>query len=169
MPALFAAEKGNTPETEAPYLKMIVEELSAIEEKAVSLADAFPDDKFGWRPADGVRSVSEIFVHMCGANYWIPSLMGEQIPESFGKDAEKTITSKADVIKTLKDSYKTAQIFVASLKADDLETTVKTPFGDMSKRKLALLLVNHGHEHIGQGIAYARSNGVVPPWSKKEK
>lgn len=154
---------------EDPYLKMIVGELSSLEEKAVGLANEFPEDKFSWRPAEGIRSVSESFIHMCGANYWLSTFGGMEIPESFPKDAEKVLTSKEDVIKALKGSFEQARKFIASISPDQFEEIIKLPFGDKTKREVCMIIVGHGHEHVGQLIAYARSTDVVPPWSKKDK
>lgn len=152
-----------------PYLKMIVEELSSLEKKAVDLANEFPDDKYTWRPAEEIRSVSESFIHMCGANFWLSKFGGLEIPESFPKDAEKTITSKEDVVKTLKSSFEQARKFVSGINPEQFEDIIELPFGKKTKREVCLLLVGHAHEHVGQLIAYARSNDVIPPWSKKDK
>lgn len=155
-------------DNEAPYLSLLLKDLEEVEQKAIGLAEEFGEDKYNWRPAEGIRSVSEIFVHICSANYWILSLTGAKIPESFGRDAEQKITEKSEVIKTLKNSYESAKQFINNLKPEELNEVVKTSFGEFTKRKLVLMLVTHSHEHVGQAIAYARSNGVVPPWSKKK-
>lgn len=152
----------------SPYLQMIVDELESIEEKVTSLAAEMPEDNYSWRPDEGIRSVSEVFVHIGGANHFILSFLGKQMPEGFSRDAEKTMTSKEDITKFLKDSFSAAKDFVSSVDDTGLDDVVELPFAKMSKRKVLFLLANHSHEHLGQAIAYARTNGVIPPWSKKE-
>ena len=164
-----SAGNNTAPSTElSPFLQIVVDELGALEEKVTSLAEAVPDDKYGWRPEEGVRSVSEVFVHIGGANHFILSFLGKSMPEGFSQDAEKTMTNKADVIEFVKASFADAKEFVATLDDAGLEEVVKLPFAEMSKRKVLFLLSGHCHEHLGQVIAYARSNGITPPWSKDE-
>jgi hypothetical protein len=74
-------------------------------EKLVQLAEAIPEDKYTWRPADGVRSVSEAFLHAAGANYGIPQFLGVKPPDGFDLEKfEKSTTKKADVIAAIKGS-----------------------------------------------------------------
>ena len=153
----------------APEIKVVLNDLSILEDKITSLAEAIPADKYGWRPEDGVRSVSEVFAHIGSANYFIASLMGAKIPDGFGENPEKTITEKSELQKLLKNSFKFVKDFVSNYDTSKLETVVKTPFGEMTNRDLLLLITSHLHEHLGQAIAYARINGVVPPWSKKSE
>lgn len=76
----------------------IVNELTAVEKKLVGLAEATPAEKFGWRLADGVRSVSEVYMHVAGANYMLPTIVGAKMPEGITRDMEKTVTDKAKVV-----------------------------------------------------------------------
>ncbi len=166
--SLFA---GNNPEPASevsPYLQMIADDLGAVGDKVISLAEEVPADKYSWRPEEGVRSVSEVFVHIGGANHFILSFLGKDMPEGFSRDAEKNMTGKEDIVKFLKSSFEAAKKFVLAVDADKLDETVKLPFAEMSQQKVLLLLTTHCHEHLGQSIAYARTNGVTPPWSKKE-
>lgn len=144
----------------------VVKELTNVEKKLVSLAEAMPAEKYGWRPAEGVRSVSEVYVHVAGANYGLPSVIGVKMPEGITREMEKTVTEKAKVIETLKASFEHARKAVESVPDADLEKKVKFFGQDMTERQILMVLVTHGHEHLGQSIAYARMNGVVPPWSR---
>jgi len=159
---------GDNSET-APEIKVVLNDLSTLENKITSLAEAIPAGKYSWRPAEGVRSVSEVFVHIGSANYFFASLMGAKMPEGLSQDAEKTMTDKSEIQKLLKDSFKFVKEFISDYETSKLETVVKTPFGEMTNRDLLLLITSHPHEHLGQAIAYARVNGVVPPWSKKSE
>ena len=134
--------------------------------RLLQLAEAIPADKYGWTPADGVRTVSQVFVHVAGANYFFASQFGVDMPEGWGMDAEQTITAKDDVIAALKASQGAIHKAAANAAKIDLDETVSMFGTDRSKRAVLMIVSGHGHEHLGQAIAYARSNGVVPPWSQ---
>ncbi len=136
--------------------------------KVVALAEAVPAEKFGWRPAPGVRSVSEVLIHVASGNMGIPSVAGvtRKPDRPLARDAEKTVTTKAAVVAALKDSYAFAKLAVADLPDAQLNDPVDL-FGQKStKRGVLVLLATHNHEHLGQMIAYARMNGIAPPWSR---
>lgn len=143
-------------------------EFADVEKKLVSLAEAVPQEKFGWRPAEVVRSVSEVYMHVASGNYFIPSFAGAQRPaDAVNRDMEKTVTDKAKVVEALKKSFAHARKSLAE--TSDFDKMVKMFGRDKSARSVYLLLLNHAHEHLGQSIAYARSNGIAPPWSESEK
>ncbi len=152
-----------------PLLASITEEVKGIHEKLGGLADEIPEDKYSWRPAEGVRSVSESFVHALGANYFLMGFFGNPMPEGFSRELEKQVTAKADVKEWLDKSYNTASEFIPTIDPVTLDDKVETPFGEFTKRKLLFVIATHGHEHLGQMIAYARMNGVTPPWSQKQE
>lgn len=166
--SVYAGDNSSPSSELSPYLQMIVDELGALEDKATSLAAEIPDDKYSWRPGEGVRSVSEVFVHIGGANHFILSFLGKDMPAGFSRDAEKTMTGKEDIAKFLKASFASAKEFVTGIDESGLDEIVELPFAKMSKRKVLFLMANHGHEHLGQAIAYARTNGVTPPWNKRK-
>jgi uncharacterized damage-inducible protein DinB len=137
------------------------------EEKLGALAEATPADKYGWRPAEGVRSTGEIFMHVAAANYGLPTFWGVAAPEGFNfQTYEKSITAKADIQKALTESF--AHMKKSLEAADDaaLQKQIELFGMKSSVRGAYMLLLSHAHEHLGQSIAYARSNGIVPPWSK---
>lgn len=145
----------------------LVKELESAERKLVALAEAIPQDKYTWRPAEGVRSVSEVFVHVAGANLMIPGMAG--VPAATGitiaRDAEKTMTDKAQIVNALRQSFAHAKNAVNTMSDADLDTAAQL-FGQPStKRGVLLLIATHAHEHTGQQIAYARMIGIAPPWS----
>lgn len=135
--------------------------------KLTSLAEAFPADKYGWRPADGVRSVSEAFMHVASANYFLSGALGAAMPEGAGPDMEKE-TDKAKVVAALKASIAHARAAIDATALADLGTEIEVFGQKMTKAQVVLILVGHAEEHLGQEIAYARSTGVVPPWSQPE-
>jgi uncharacterized damage-inducible protein DinB len=142
-------------------------EIGDVGKKLVDLAQAMPAEKYSWRPAPGVRSVGEVYVHLVQGNSMLPSFLGAQRMEGVSRESEKTITDKAKIVDLLKRSVENVKAAAGKLSDADLEKRVKT-FGDreMTERQVLFRILNHMHEHLGQSIAYARSNGITPPWSE---
>ena len=95
-------------------------------------------------------------------------MMGVEMPSHITREIEKTMTGKDEILKNLKASFESAKKFLANYDTANFEEIVETPFGKFSQRAMILIMNNHYHEHLGQLIVYARSNGVVPPWSQSE-
>ena len=145
--------------------------LGQVQQQMVSLAQAMPQNKFSWRPAKGVRSVGEVYVHAAGAAYWFGKQLGFQVPEGVQakvKDLEKS-TDKAQIEKALTDSFIWFAGQVKAMPDSELTKTVNLMGHDITKRAVVMVTLGHFQEHLGQSIAYARMNGVVPPWSKNDK
>ena len=151
------------------FFKDVVADMEGVKAKILQLAEAMPEEKYSWRPADGVRSVSEVYNHIGGSNYYLLSFLGDKMPEGVSEDMEKSVTKKADIIEFIKKSYADAEKFISTLKEADLDKEVELPFGKFTERGVLFIVMTHGHEHLGQSIAYARTNGVVPPWSMPQK
>ena len=142
-------------------------DLQDMQKKFTSLCEAFPAAKMTWRPGDGVRSVAETFLHTAGANYGIPGMMGVKAPEGFnGKTFEKSTTDKAKVVEELNKSFETAIAAVQGMTNADFAKPDKKLGPDANDGDVVYILVVHGHEMLGQAIAYARVNGIVPPWTE---
>lgn len=137
-------------------------QLKEVEDKIVGLAEATPADKYGWRPAGDIRSISEVYMHIAGWNYYLSTFLGAKT-QPYSGDYEKTITKKADVVAELKRSFEHLRTVTDGV--TDLEKQVKMMGMTTSKRGVMMAMLNHLHEHLGQSIAYARMNSVVPPWS----
>jgi uncharacterized damage-inducible protein DinB len=135
--------------------------------KLLQLAEAIPADKYAWRPAEGVRSVSEAFLHVAAGNFNIPRRLGAVVPEGIDfRTLEKSTSDKAKVIEMLASSIAAARGAIEKLPDSELEKTSKWFDGRMiTNREVAFFVGGHNHEHLGQMIAYARMNGVTPPWS----
>jgi uncharacterized damage-inducible protein DinB len=140
--------------------------LNDVEKKLVALAEATPQEKYAWRPGPGVRSISEVYMHIAFGNYFIPSFLGAKMPEGLTRDTEKTVTEKAKVVEAMKKSFDHARKAVEGTPDSDLDKKVKVFGQEPSERLMLIGLVSHGHEHLGQSIAYARTNGIAPPWSE---
>jgi uncharacterized damage-inducible protein DinB len=136
----------------------------------VALAEATPEESFRFRPAPGVRSTSELYMHVAVTNYWLLAQTGlkpggAHWPEKIPPDVEKTVTAKAEVVRWLKDSLAAVR---ASHAAVDGSRKVRFLGAEVTAADVLLRLLVHNHEHMGQAIAYARMSGVTPPWSKKK-
>jgi uncharacterized damage-inducible protein DinB len=146
-----------------------VAELKEAQKELVSLAQAMPQEKYTWRPGEGVRSVAEVYLHVAAGNFGLTALTGVPGKPGFKfQGYEKSTTDKAQVIAQLTESFEFAENGISSLSDADLSKPVKWPeyptVGDV-----ILHIVAHAHEHLGQSIAYARMNGVVPPWTAEQQ
>jgi hypothetical protein len=88
-----------------------------VSRQLVALAEAIPASKYAWRPAPGVRSTSEVFMHIALTNFWLLSITGVPMPADIkSPDMERAVTAKADVIEWLKRSLDAVKKARASLK-----------------------------------------------------
>jgi uncharacterized damage-inducible protein DinB len=169
LPSLAFAKNQNTakaaPATPKPqgFRAEFLANLDEVQSKIMELAESVPAEKYSWRPGPGVRSVSEVYMHVAGGNYFLASFLGANAPKQKG-DIEKTVTKKADVLAELRRSFD--HLRNAANGASDLDKPVKMFGQQTTQRGVLLTMLTHLHEHLGQAVAYARMNGVVPPWSR---
>jgi uncharacterized damage-inducible protein DinB len=143
-----------------------IQDLDDMHKKFVALATAIPQEKYSYRPAEGVRSIGEVFLHISNANYNIPSLMGAPLPAGFdAKTFEKSTTDKTQIIDQLNKSFDSAHAAIEKMTNADFAKPLPKLGPDANYGDVVYLLVTHAHEHLGQSIAYARVNGIVPPWT----
>jgi uncharacterized damage-inducible protein DinB len=138
-----------------------------VSHQLIALAEATPAEKFSWRPAPGVRSTSEVYMHIAISNFYLLSITGPKMPADLNDDMGKTVTSKAEVIAWLKRSLEAVKTAHAAVTPKDLQRKVKIYGQDATVDGMYLRIIVHANEHMGQLIAYARMTGVVPPWSKE--
>ena len=132
--------------------------------KLQQLAEAIPQDKLAWRPGTGVRSVGEVLMHVTGGNYYLPTFAGVKAPADAPQG--ENVTDRAQAIQQLRRSFDHVRAAIRNTSDADLDKPA-TMFGQQTTyRNVLLTTVTHAHEHLGQLIAYARSNGVTPPWSR---
>ena len=137
--------------------------------KLMKLAEAMPADKFAWRPGTGVRSVGEVYLHVAAGNYFLGTFLGINPPAGIDmRGLEKDGGDKAKAIEGMKKSFDHILGALAAIPDSDLDKPVKMFGRDTTYRGAMLVLATHAHEHLGQSIAYARMNGVTPPWSAGE-
>jgi len=134
--------------------------------RAVQLAEAVPAEAYGWRPMEGVRSVSEAVMHMASANYFFAGQMGVAPPEGLEVQGMEAITDKAECVKALEASN--AQLAKAFAGITDTEEAMEIFGRPGTMEDMMLIAIGHVHEHFGQLIAYARANEIAPPWSGGE-
>jgi uncharacterized damage-inducible protein DinB len=137
-----------------------------VSQQLIALAEATPPEKFAWRPAKGVRSTSEVYMHIAIANFWLLSITGPKMPADLNDGMEKTVTSKPEVIAWLKRSLEAVKTAHAAETPKDLERKVHVVDRDATVDGMYLRIIVHANEHMGQLVAYARMTGVVPPWSQ---
>lgn len=141
-------------------------QIVAAQEKLVALADAMPAEKYTWRPGEGVRSVGEVYMHVAAGNFYLPTFWGVQAPAGIDlRGLEKQGTDKAKTAATLKQSFEHLRHAIDALSDAELGKSVNFFGRQVTLADLLLQVTAHGHEHLGQAIAYARTNGIAPPWS----
>jgi len=148
------------------FRDLFLGQLKDVESKVVGLAEAMPQEKYTWRPEEGVRSVGEVYMHIAIANSFLPNFMGVK-PLPTVTQAMAKETDKAKIIEALKASFEHVREAATNLPDSDLTKTTKMFGHETTYEGVLFLIANHIHEHLGQSIAYARMNGVTPPWSKK--
>lgn len=148
------------------YRAEVMAEVMIQESEFVRLAEAIPADKYTWRPSPDARSIAEVFLHASAANYNLYKLVGTPTPATVDtKILEQSTTDKTKIIAILEGSYAHAKTAIHSMPDADLEKTLAWNGGKITERGVLLYIVQHIGQHLGQQIAYARSVGVVPPWT----
>jgi uncharacterized damage-inducible protein DinB len=149
------------------YRSEVLAEVMIQEDKFLRLAEAIPAEKYTWRPAPDVRSVAEVFLHVSAANFNLYKLVGTPPPAGIDiKTLEKSATDKTKVMATLKSSFAHARKAITDMPDANLEKSLDWFGGKNTQRGILLFIVRHAAEHLGQSIAYARSIGIVPPWTE---
>jgi len=152
------------------YRAEVLAEVRVQEDKFARLAQVIPADKYTWRPAPGVRSISEVLLHVATANYNLPKLIGTPSPAGVDiQTLEKSTTDKAKVVSILKDSFAHERDAIMKMPDSDLGKSLDWFGGKNTERGILLFMTRHTAEHLGQSIAYARSVGVVPPWTEDQQ
>ena len=143
--------------------------VTMVQGQLLQLADAFDEDQYDWRPSEGIRSVREAILHTAAANYFLATKMGHPSPEGVDwMGMEKSITGKENVIAALKASNEFILGVIAKEEAAKYGEEVDFGFMKLNRLSGLLVVLDHNAEHKGQLIAYARSNGVAPPWSQPQ-
>ena len=141
-------------------------DLQRVQKRFVDLANAVPADKLTWRPSPDARSFAEVFLHVAGERYGILALMGATPPAGFnGKTFEKSTTEKGRIIDELNKSWNFATTTISGMSNADFAKLLPKLGPQANAGDVVYILVADAHEHLGQAVAYARINGVVPTWT----
>ena len=154
----------------------LIGQVGFAQKQILDLENAIPDGKMAWRPNKEVRSISEVYSHIAFANYLVLKFAGVTLPEGISiaspEDAtkwEKASTDKKVIREQLVKSFEFVKSSIGSMSDADLENMVDFFGQKMTVRSVLLGLLSHMHEHLGQSIAYARMEGIVPPWTAAQK
>ena len=135
--------------------------------KFEALAAAMPAEKFNWSPGPGVMTVARVYAHVARYNYaYLSQNMGAAAPRGIGLDTLERMTDKAQIVALLKSSAEYVRQGVQQMPEAQLGQSTQLYGRAVPQWSVLLQLVAHMNEHLGQSIAYARMNGVVPPWSR---
>ncbi len=172
--AFAQAVKTQTPPVVAApvsgFRAEFLKELDITERYYTSLAESIPADKYSWRPGEGARSFSELFLHVAGVSMEFPALVGTPALAGFKYEGfETSMTAKADVVKALKQSFVHIRQAVANVSDADGDKAIKWFGRPNTVRGFFLFMTRHMAEHLGQSIAYARINGIVPQWTEEQQ
>jgi hypothetical protein len=151
------------------------QDLEQVQKKIMALASAMPEGAYSWRPGKGVRSTGEVFMHIAADNYFMPAAIGLKVPAETGingKDYdsavafEKKTMTRDQIISEVEKSFAFLKSSLSGFPEEKMGTEVEVFGQKMTNRGLWISTATHLHEHLGQLIAYARSNNITPPWSK---
>ncbi|HJZ98359.1 MAG TPA: DinB family protein [Candidatus Solibacter sp.] len=140
--------------------------------QVLQLARVVPEEKYGWRPAPGVRSFKEVFLHIVNGDSLLQhiseGLVGEKLSSEIEANAkaESDALTKDQVIAKLTESFAAVRKAMEDATAGSLSREAQFFGRTTTARGIYTVIDTHIAEHLGQLIAYCRMNGIVPPWSK---
>ncbi len=135
--------------------------------KFIGLAEAMPAGSYTWSPGEGVMEVGQVFMHVARYNYMYPSQnMGVPAPAGVDLESMEAVRDKDAVLRALNESRAYVLESVGTMTPAELAAPTRLYGRDVQKWAVLVQLVSHMNEHLGQSIAYARLNDVVPPWSR---
>ena len=164
-----------TAQTREGLMGDLLKDIAEVETKVVGLAKALPEGTYSWRPSPDVRSTGEVLAHVAADNYFLPAAMGIAAPGETGingKDFktaaafEKRSMTRDQIIAELSKSFAFLKTSMTGVTDAQLNAPIELFGQKTTNRSMWITTATHLHEHLGQLIAYARSNKVTPPWSK---
>ncbi len=172
--AFSTAEDNKSKDEHRSVTQVLDRTVSNMEHEFIPAAEAMPEDKFGFAPTNGefkgVRTFGQQIKHVAAVNYELgAAILEEKPPVDIGDESgPASITSKADILKYLNDSFTYVHKAVQTINEKNLVGTVKSPFGEgkVTRLGLATSVAGHGFDHYGQVVEYLRMNGIVPPASR---
>lgn len=135
--------------------------------RVLSLAEAMPAETYSWRPEEGVFSVEEVYTHIARYNFYYPEQsLGIPAPDDVDVDNIESITGKEEVLEILERSIEHVKKQIGAMPDSKLQEQTELYGRTVNGQAVLMQLITHKSEHVGQSIAYARMNGVVPPWNE---
>ena len=170
IPVMLASAAPAAAQSSPPdFLEEFSGQFEASARKFVALAEAMPAEAYAWQPMEGVASVASVYLHIARYNYFYPEIALD-VASPMGRAEydrwEDELGEKTEVLRLLAASMDHVREVVAAMSEADLEAQTRLYGRDVGQWAVLLQLVTHMNEHLGQSIAYARMNGVVPPWSR---
>lgn len=167
LPLHRASAQDAVPSSAAFFKDEFVDHFRRSSSKMTALSQAMPAELYDWSPAEGVMSVATVYAHIARYNYYyLASSLGIPAPEGVDVDGLESLTDKSDVREALVSSVAHVNDHVSEMSEADLTRTVRLYGRDVQGWEVLLQLLAHMNEHVGQSVAYARMNGVTPPWSR---
>lgn len=147
------------------FVQEFMGQIDFVKGRLMQLAEAMPEESYSWTPGEGVRSVGEVYVHVAQSNYYLLSLVKGEKPDM----SEGSIESdKKTAIAMMEKAFSVIKEEAAKFSEEDLNKEIEAFGMKFSVRNFMVTMIAHLHEHLGQSIAYARMNGITPPWSAQE-
>ena len=162
IPTMLSAQEAlPTPRTE------LLNHFNMSIRKVIALAEAMPAERYTWSPGQGVMPVGQVYAHIAHYNYRYPSTaLGAKLPAGIALDTLEKLRDKAAIVRLLRASAEYARTAMTNLPDAQVDGATRLYGRTVPGWAVMVQLVAHMNEHLGQSIAYARSNGVVPPWSQ---
>ena len=145
------------------FVKEFLGQMDYVEGRLTQLSEAMPEESYIWTPVEGVRSVGEVYIHVAQSNYYMLSLVKGEKPDMSEGSSE---SDKKTAIAMMEKSFSVIKEEAAKFSEEDLNKEIEAFGMKFSVRNFMVTMIAHLHEHLGHSIAYARMNGVTPPWSK---
>ena len=164
--SFLAAPVTQAQSTPTDFRDEVMHHFAQSTDKVVRLAHAMPADRYGWSPGEGVAPVAQVYMHIARYNYlYLTRELGLPLPPDIDMDTMEDVTDKATVTAMLEESVKFAEHHIKAMHESEVAGVTRQYGRDVAGWAVLFQLVAHMNEHLGQSIAYARMNGVVPPWS----
>jgi len=144
----------------------LLQHFSQSSSKVLKLSEAMPAELYSWSPGDDVMSVGHVFAHIARYNYmYLEDNLGVAVPAGIDLDTLEEIRDKDRLVGILEESVKHAQKAIEALSSEELTRETVLYGRTIEGWSVLVQLVSHLNEHVGQSVAYARTNNIVPPWS----
>ena len=165
--AIFVAQNVRAQDPPEGFREAFLQHFTYSADRLLALSGAVPADKYAWRPGDGVMSIEEVYMHIARYNYYYPeSSLGVDVPQGVNLETMETIAGKDVVRDHLTNSIDYVKHIIFQMSDEQLSQETVLYGREVQYWNVLLQLQIHMSEHVGQSIAYARMNGIVPPWSR---